>query len=100
MTHLTANGQAWVVIFQHEHPEPLGVLDLEGHWRRGRTRCLIRPAQAEDAAAEGIAYCSFSDPYRRVAGRKVALTKALQSFPKSWRAAFWEAYLTQRGGRP
>ena len=49
--------------------------------------------------AVGIAFCHPVDQYDRNTGRKLALSRALHSFPREERAAFWIAYYQKRGNR-
>lgn len=45
--------------------------------------------------SHGYAFCSHLDRFNRETGRKVALTRALQSLPREIRKKFWEAYFNR-----
>lgn len=49
--------------------------------------------------AIGVAFCNPADQFSYNQGRKLALARALQSFPRDERGAFWTAYYQARGGK-
>jgi len=49
-----------------------------------------RPCDTESSV--GSAVCSVNDQFCRAIDRKVALTRALASYPRAIRTQFWEAY--------
>lgn len=50
-------------------------------------------------AASDAAICSPSDNFSRRAGRKLSFARALQTFPRHQRAAFWRQFhLHEKGG--
>jgi hypothetical protein len=53
-----------------------------------------RPCETKGAHT-GIAKCSPKDNFNRYTGRKIAFTRAVQSYPRTVRMALWDAYLTR-----
>ena len=53
-----------------------------------------RPCETKGAHT-GIAKCSPRDNFNRYIGRKIAFTRAVQSYPRTVRMALWDAYLTK-----
>ena len=49
--------------------------------------------------AVGVAFCNPVDQFSYNIGRKIALARALQSFPRDERAMFWQKYYQVRGGK-
>jgi hypothetical protein len=41
------------------------------------------------------ALCSFNDRFNKQKGRKVSLTRAIQSYPKEQRKLFWDSYKSE-----
>ena len=46
--------------------------------------------------ARGVAHQSVKDTFNKDTGRKVALARAVQTFPKASRKAAWQAYLNRK----
>lgn len=68
----------------------------------GYTQCTIYTLGLPVGECEMItstARCSKRDQFNRNTGRKIALARALTSFPRYERRAFWQAYYQARGGR-
>jgi len=67
----------------------------------GRTFCRILSDGRKGARfggkekSKGVAYQNPQDEYNKECGRKIALARALELFPKKDRKKFWEAYLTR-----
>lgn len=76
--------------FQHENT-PVEVL---GQPFSGYTDCYVFEGEDEVPVIVGRGYCSSKDNFNRSVGRKVALTKALQSFDKTYRAEVWNKYFS------
>ena len=55
------------------------------------------PSGEMRAVLRGDAVRSPKDPFRKEAGRKVALRRALESCPKEFRTACWKAYFGRKG---
>lgn len=49
--------------------------------------------------SSGMATCAPSDNFCKSTGRRIAMTRALKSFPREERRAIWTTYLNQRGGK-
>lgn len=63
-----------------------------------RTRCNIH--SPDDSTLDyGETRCSLKDMFDRNKGRKIAMMRALQGFPKADRKPFWDVYFVTRGGK-
>ena len=80
---ISANGHEYTVRFHHK--------EMEG---RRITECLI--SAEPDQLFGGYAFCSRQDDFNKATGRKISLTRALASLPKSQRAAIWAAIQIER----
>lgn len=82
MMRLTLNGKPYVLVIDYS---PSGstiaklLIDEEGKKLGELSR-----------VADGIAYLHPKDRFRKSAGRKIAIAKAISSFPKAMRAEIWQ----------
>jgi len=58
---------------------------------KASTHCMI------DKTVSGASYCSIKDQFCKETGRKLALTKAIKSFPKDERRQIWDQYFKITG---
>ena len=59
--------------------------------QRVTTCCDIYRDEILDGSS-GYAVCSKDDNFCRATGRKIALTRALQNYPREFRREVWQAY--------
>ena len=59
--------------------------------KRRATHChIFRDENLEGSI--GVTVCSTDDNFCRATGRKIALTRALQNYPREFRREIWQAY--------
>lgn len=87
------NGTKFVLHVHHER--------VEGRWET-RVRLHDGDCQHQDEekpciapAYSGFSFCSPKDIFSRAVGRRVALTRALESLPRPLRGYLWRAYNLQ-----
>ncbi len=93
------NNEPWYVQLSDDQIQLIehtqGILVDSGHWKinNGSTQCVIMDDEWQEIGY-GEAECSRNDLFDKRKGRKVSLTRALQSdsFSREQRKSVWEAY--------
>ncbi len=88
-------------LLKKEEPKSLPVLRFREFKRTEDlitdvTRCAITNLDNASVFIVGLAFCSVKDTFSKETGRKVSLTKALESFSKEFRTLVWRAYFNRK----
>jgi beta-mannanase len=88
MFHITLKEKDYYVDFQHENHTQ----DAPGLFETPESSTTCTISIGEEVVNRGKATLCRKDQYCRATGRKVAMTRALKSFPKQVRKEFWATY--------
>ena len=55
-------------------------------------KCVVKGCANEPRSLNGVAYCHPNDQFSRSKGRKMALSRALDTLPRETRRDIWKAY--------
>jgi hypothetical protein len=97
MYHFMVGGEQYRARFQYDREESTYIQGKEDElFVKGVTKCLVERQVGEkvwELVVEGHAWCSVSDQFNRVVGRRVAMDRATQDLGTVFRsAAFGEMF--------